>query len=97
LSIFDADALIEQLSADDPNAITPRLNAAFDAARAVVSRYEGVINKISGGPAGPHVIALFGAPVSHEDDPERAVRTAIEIRAAPEWQTCRCLSGAYRH
>jgi class 3 adenylate cyclase/predicted ATPase len=78
----DADALIEQLSADDPNAITPRLNAAFDAARAVVSRYEGVINKISTGPAGPHIIALFGAPTAHENDPERAVRTAIELQAA---------------
>ncbi len=77
----DADALIEQLSADDPNAITPRLNAAFDAARAIVTRYEGVINKISTGPAGPHIIALFGAPTAHEDDPERAVRTAIELQA----------------
>ena len=78
----DADALIDQLSATVPGAITPRLNAAFDAVRAVVARYEGVINKISTGPAGPHIITLFGAPTAHEDDPERAVRTAIEIQAA---------------
>ncbi len=78
----DADALIDQLGADDPNAITLRLNAAFDAARAVVARYEGVINKISTGPAGPHIIALFGAPTAHEDDPERAVLTALELQAA---------------
>lgn len=78
----DADTLIDILGADNPNDITPRLNAAFDAARSVVARYEGVINKISAGPAGPHIIALFGAPTSHEDDPERAVRAAIEIRAA---------------
>ena len=78
----DADALIERLGADDPNAITPRLNAAFDAARSVVARYEGVVNKISTGPSGPHIIAMFGAPTSHEDDPERAVRAAIDIRSA---------------
>jgi predicted ATPase/class 3 adenylate cyclase len=78
----DADALIDQLGADDPNAITPRLNAAFDAARAAVARYDGVINKVSVGPTGPHLIALFGAPRSHEDDPQRAVRAALEIQAA---------------
>lgn len=78
----DADALIDVLSADDPNAITPRLNAAFDAVRSIVAKYEGVINKISGGPAGPHIIALFGAPTSHEDDPERALQAALEVQSA---------------
>ena len=29
---------------------------------------------------GDAVVALFGAPVSHEDDPERAVRAALSIR-----------------
>lgn len=78
----DADALIDAFSADDPNAITPRLNAAFDAARSIVARYDGVVNKISAGPIGPHIIALFGAPRSHEDDPERAVQSALDIQAA---------------
>ena len=78
----DADALIEQLRVGGLDEITPQLNVAFDAARAVVARYDGVVNKISTGPAGPHIIALFGAPTAHEDDPERAVRTAIEIQAA---------------
>src|SRR6476469_773963 len=31
---------------------------------------------------GDAVVALFGAPVAHEDDPERAVRAAIAIREA---------------
>ncbi|MDX6549251.1 MAG: hypothetical protein QOG33_2801 [Gaiellales bacterium] len=33
---------------------------------------------------GDAVMALFGAPVAHEDDPERAVRAALSIRAAIE-------------
>ncbi len=78
----DADALIDRLGADDPNAITPRLNVAFDAVRSIVARYEGVINKIGAGPAGSHIIALFGAPTSHEDDPERGVQAALDIQTA---------------
>ena len=78
----DADALVDILGADDPAALTARLDAALNTVRSIVARYEGVVNKIGGGPAGPHVIALFGAPVSHEDDPERAVHAALEIGAA---------------
>ena len=41
-----------------------------------VSKGEGLVNQI----AGDGVMALFGAPLAHEDAPERAVRAAIEIR-----------------
>ncbi len=78
----DADALIDELGADDPDVILPRLNAAFDAVRSVVARYDGVINKIGAGPAGSHIVAMFGAPRSHADDPERAVQAALDIQAA---------------
>ncbi len=41
-----------------------------------VARAEGLVNQI----AGDGVMALFGAPLAHEDAPVRAVRTAIAIR-----------------
>lgn len=41
-----------------------------------VARGEGLVNQI----AGDGVMALFGAPLAHEDAPDRAVRAAIEIR-----------------
>src|SRR6266511_2369593 len=41
-----------------------------------IERYGGTVEKF----IGDAVMALFGAPTAHEDDPERAVRAAISIR-----------------
>jgi len=42
----------------------------------VLERYGGTVEKF----VGDAVMALFGAPVVHEDDPERAVRAALAVR-----------------
>jgi class 3 adenylate cyclase len=49
-------------------------------ARAVVERYGGTIEKF----IGDAVMAVWGTPVAHEDDPERAVRAALAIREFAE-------------
>ena len=46
--------------------------------REQLEHYGGTVEKF----IGDAVVALFGAPVAHEDDPERAVRAALSIRAA---------------
>ncbi len=43
-----------------------------------VYRFEGIVNHL----AGDGLMALFGAPIAHEDAPERAVRAALAIRDA---------------
>lgn len=49
----------------------------------VVYHYEGSLNKLLVDDKGTIGIALFGAPpLSHEDDPWRAVRCALDLRAA---------------
>ena len=46
--------------------------------RAELERFGGTVEKF----IGDAVMALFGAPAAHEDDPERAVRAALSIREA---------------
>lgn len=46
----------------------------------VVERYDGYLNKVDMGDKGSKYIILFGAPIAHEDDEERALRCALEIR-----------------
>ncbi len=42
----------------------------------IIYKYEGTIEKFTGS----GLMALFGIPLNHENDPERAVRTALEIQ-----------------
>jgi len=46
--------------------------------RTELERFGGTVEKF----IGDAVMALFGAPLAHEDDPERAVRSALAIRDA---------------
>ena len=54
------------------------LNGFFAAVGDVVSRYGGTVDKH----IGDAVMAVFGAPVAHTDDPERALRAARDIHTA---------------
>jgi class 3 adenylate cyclase/tetratricopeptide (TPR) repeat protein len=65
-------AMTEKLDPEEVKEITGRV---FGEISKVVSRYEGFIEKF----IGDAVMALFGAPRSHEDDPARAIRAAREI------------------
>jgi len=56
------------------------VNKVWDRAGEIVGRYDGRINKL----LGDAVMAVFGDPVAHEDDPQRAVRAALELHEAVE-------------
>src|SRR5436190_2608890 len=62
----------------DPEQITDIMNGAFAFLNAAVTNYGGTVGRLMG----DAVLAFFGAPVAHEDDPERAVLAALEIREA---------------
>src|ERR671934_182411 len=66
-------ARAEQLDPEDVAALLEPYHATL---RAELERFGGTVEKF----IGDAVMALFGAPAAHEDDPERAVRAAIAIR-----------------
>src|ERR1700686_2952687 len=67
----------EQLDPEDVRAL---LSPYYTRLRTELERFGGTVEKF----IGDAVMALFGAPVAHEDDPERAVRAALAIR---DWVT----------
>src|SRR5579864_2488873 len=71
--IVDSTGLAEQLG---PEPMHRLLNAFFDLALAEVHRYEGTINQF----LGDGFMALFGAPIAHEDHAYRAALAALAIQ-----------------
>ena len=61
-----------------PEAVRDLMNACFDHLVPVIEKYEGTVDKFMG----DAVVALFGAPVAHENDPERALRAALDMMGA---------------
>lgn len=62
----------------DPEDVRRLLQPYYAQLRHELERHGGTVEKF----IGDAVMALFGAPVAHEDDPERAVRAALAIRDA---------------
>ena len=61
----------------DPEDVLDIVNGAFEHLIAPVYRHEGTVAEMRG----DAILAFFGAPVGHEDDPVRAVRAALDIQA----------------
>lgn len=72
--VVGSTALAEQMDAEDWTAL---MNRAFDRLSPAIYRYEGTIARLMG----DAVLAFFGAPVAHEDDPVRATRAALDLLA----------------
>lgn len=67
-------ALSEQL---DPEALHALMNACFDGLGRIVQAHGGHIDKY----IGDSIMALFGAPTAHDDDPLRAGEAALAMQA----------------
>jgi class 3 adenylate cyclase/tetratricopeptide (TPR) repeat protein len=72
----DLVGFTSQAESMDPEDVEAILRPYHARVRSELERYGGTVEKF----IGDAVMALFGAPVAHEDDPERAVRAALAIR-----------------
>jgi class 3 adenylate cyclase/tetratricopeptide (TPR) repeat protein len=59
----------------DPEDVRSLLTIYYTNVRSILEEHGGTVDKF----IGDAVLAVFGAPVAHEDDPERAVRAALAI------------------
>jgi class 3 adenylate cyclase len=71
--LVGSTARAERLDPEDVRALLSSYHAHL---RDELERFGGTVEKF----IGDAVMAVFGAPVAHEDDPERAVRAALAIR-----------------
>ena len=62
----------------DPEAVKSLVDRSLRRLGDEVTRFGGTVDKY----IGDNVMALFGAPVAHEDDAERAVRAALSMQEA---------------
>jgi class 3 adenylate cyclase/tetratricopeptide (TPR) repeat protein len=62
----------------DPEEVHRIIDRCFELISAEVHRFEGTINQYTG----DGVMALFGAPIAHEDGPRRAVHAALGVQRA---------------
>jgi len=70
--VKDSTAMARSL---DPEEVMEIMDGAFDVLIEPVYRYEGTLARLMG----DAILAFFGAPLAHEDDPERACRAALGI------------------
>ena len=70
-------ALSEKLDAEE---VRKHINGCFEHLVPCVQKYEGTVSQF----IGDEIMALFGAPAAHENDPERALRAALEMMDAIE-------------
>jgi class 3 adenylate cyclase/tetratricopeptide (TPR) repeat protein len=64
----------------DPEAVKGLVDRMLRRLGGEIERFGGTIDKF----IGDNVMGVFGAPVAHEDDPERAVRAGLAMQAAME-------------
>ena len=81
-NFYGIDEIIAALGADRAAEIVALLNQHFTTMQAIIRQYGGIVNKVDTYAVGYRIMAVFGAPFAHEDDPLRAVHAALDMQKA---------------
>jgi class 3 adenylate cyclase/tetratricopeptide (TPR) repeat protein len=76
------DTLLELWGEAGAKRVTDILSDYFTAINEVISRFGGIVSRIDPYSQGSKLLALFGAPIAHEDDAQRAISAALEMNNA---------------
>ncbi|HEX6387021.1 MAG TPA: adenylate/guanylate cyclase domain-containing protein [Anaerolineae bacterium] len=71
------------LDYDHDEAVSDKLNVFICWVQSILNHYEGTLLQLTTGDKGSYLYAALGAPVAHEDDIDRAIATALDLRALP--------------
>jgi class 3 adenylate cyclase/tetratricopeptide (TPR) repeat protein len=74
----DVKGSLELLAGRDPDEVRQILDPVLERMMEAVHRYEGTVNQV----LGDGIMALFGAPLAHEDHAVRACHAALRMQAA---------------
>jgi class 3 adenylate cyclase/energy-coupling factor transporter ATP-binding protein EcfA2 len=80
VNLLGSSELIESYGKGQVDEITRVLNNYFLMVHTTVSKYGGIVVGCDLNTRGDKLLIMFGAPVAHEDDDERAVLCALEMR-----------------
>jgi class 3 adenylate cyclase/tetratricopeptide (TPR) repeat protein len=80
-SVWALFAAFEGFDFEQDAAIAEPLRHYVAQVQAITARYDGTLNKIDVGDTGPTFTVLFGAPVAHTDDAQRAIHCALDLRS----------------
>jgi len=77
----DLKGSMELLADRDPEEARKLLDPVLERMMEAVHRYEGTVNQVMG----DGIMALFGAPIAHEDHAVRACRAAVRMQETVGW------------
>src|ERR687896_815419 len=77
VDVVDSSSLV---AGSDPEVVRRRVSRFFEQVSRCIEAHGGTAEKF----AGDAVMAAFGVPQAHEDDAERAIRAALEVRESVE-------------
>jgi class 3 adenylate cyclase/tetratricopeptide (TPR) repeat protein len=81
-NFIGASDLVDRLGLGCEDDLVSAINRYYVTMQQMIARYGGTVNKLHFFEPGDELIALFGAPIAHEDDAERAVRAALDMQGA---------------
>ncbi len=87
-NVHGLGTIVDRLGPGQEATLIAILNQYFLLMAEAVEQFGGVINKIDLAEHGDKIVVLFGAPQTHEDDAERAVRAGLAMQAALEHIRC---------